>query len=922
MFSALAGDVDAAFVVIQHLSPDHKSMMDDLLSRHTPLPIRTVSDGERLTAGRVYLIPPTHNLTVDGVTLKLVSKPERGLNLPIDRFFTDAAGVFGRRLVAVVLSGTGSDGARGARVVNEAGGLVIAQSAESAKFDGIPRSVIATGLVDEILAPEEIAERIRRFAEGTVPELRLRRPIEAADPDPYRAVIRMLSERSRIDFTAYKTGTVHRRIDRRVIARHVGDVAAYHKLLIAEPGEIDLLRRDVLIGVTSFLRDPDVFARLEADVLPKILAAPRSGEGVRVWVAGCATGEEAYTLAMLLDRTRERTGSRLPIKIFATDVEPAYLEIAQAGAYPESIVADLGEELVETYFDGEGGRFVAKDFLRRDIVFARHDLTSDPPFTRLDLVSCRNALIYLNADAQESVMRRIHYGLGPGGYLLLGSSESLGAISDDFETLDSKAKLYRCLRAVQLPVDLGRSPSTGTASVRRTRRARKAAGVEAARALLAERHVPPSVLVREDRSLVHVFGDAGEVLRVPSGGFNLDLSRMLPPRIASVAVSVMLRAFKSGSVASAEALAPDGASTYLVEGIPIVDGQDERTALISFIKQAPGPAAERSAVFDADLEAAHRIRDLEDELAHSREHLQSTIEELEASNEELQAANEELLASNEELQSTNEELQSVNEELYTVNAEHQEKIEILRQLNADLDAMARATGIPMLFLDDQLRVTRFTPALTGFIPLTSLDVGRPLDHFTVRLDAPWLVDALRQVLEEGRGFEREVQSTTAGPRPEVHRYLLRGLPYRAGERGEAAVVVTLLDISEVEHSRAWQSVLDGVASRVAVVDRACVITYVNEAWVAAARRGGDPHLRLSGVGAKVGGAMLGVSPADEQKVGAAVASAIGGGQREWSLECAGAGPAAGRVLWVRVSGLERDGAVVSVTECPGAGATG
>lgn len=854
LFDAMPASVPAAFVVIQHLSSDHKSMMVDLLARHTALGVRVATDGMPLRAGQIHLIPASHNLSIEGTALRLLDKPARGLNLPIDRFFADAARELGPRLVAVVLSGTGSDGARGARVVNEHGGLVLAQAPSSAKFDGMPRSVIATGMVDESLAPEDIAQRVVRFTAGRGPGGSGVAGDGPLGGEPLEEIIQELSAHTRIDFTAYKPGTLVRRIDRRVAARHVRDRAAYLQLLRSEPAEVDGLRRDVLIGVTSFLRDPGFFEVLQGLCLDAIIRAPRTPGEIRVWVAGCATGEEAYTLAILLDEGMRERGLRHNIKVFATDVNPGSLEVAQAGRYPRSALAELGEELAERHFDIDGDWISIKESVRRSIVFARHDLTSDPPFTRLDLVSCRNTLIYLKPRVQQQILRRFQYAIGVGGWLFLGSSESLGEAAPDFEVVDAKAKLFRCSRRVALPLELhGRRLRAGP-EARLTARARRAGDIEAAHAVLMDRFVPVSALVDEERNLIHVFGDASGLLRVPAGAATSDITRMLPARVASVVVSVMLRVRKGtedGPVVGETGLL--GPSPALrVEGRVVPPGVGGAAhVLLSFAPiRAPAPGTPRAAVsHDMQGDVASRIRELEDDVQRTRENLQASIEELEAANEELQAANEELLASNEELQSTNEELQSVNEELYTVNAEHQEKIAILRKLNADLDVMARATGIPMLFLDAALAITRYTPAITEFVPLTAADLGRPLAHFTVRLEAPWLVEALGGVVSTGMPFQREVSTVPLLPDGGgTRRFLVKGLPYEASEEGGPGVVLTLLDITAVREARAWQSVIDGLTQHVAVLDEDGVITNVNQAWNDFARRNGDPHLRKTSVG--------------------------------------------------------------------------
>jgi two-component system CheB/CheR fusion protein len=428
-------------------------------------------------------------------------------------------------------------------------------------------------------------------------------------------------------------------------------------------------------------------------------------------------------------------------------------------------------------------------------------------------------------------------------------------VSNDFEVVDAKAKLFRCVRRASLPLALSSRGGGGGGGGQPSARSRRLADIEAAQAQLMQAYVPPSVLVDDERNVLHVFGDGSGLLRVPAGAATSDISRMLPSAVASVTISVILRVLKGeeGDIVIGETTPRRAHGIIRVEGRAIGGGTGRPAhVLLSFraqgAAQVPSGSVSHTAL-EASAQVTERLRELEDEILHTRENLQTSIEELEASNEELQAANEELLASNEELQSTNEELQSVNEELYTVNAEHQEKIEILRKLNADLDVMARATGIPMLFLDNDLAITRYTPAMTEFVPITVGDVGRPLDHFTVRLDAPWLHEALQEVARTGLPFQREVVSVPWLPDGGgTRRFLVKGLPYDAGHGERAGVVLTLLDITAVREARAWQSVIDGLVQHVAVLDEHGVITNVNRAWNDFARRNGDPHLRRTSVG--------------------------------------------------------------------------
>ena len=800
-FGALERPENTALVVIQHLSPDHKSMMGELLGRNTSLPITTVENGTRIEAGAIYLIPPKFNIFLrDKQTFGVTPKPSGVVNLPIDVFVSSAAGFYHEHMVAIVLSGTGSDGARGVVEVNAAGGLALAQSPESSQFDGMPNSAIATGFVDDIGEPAYLADRVGKHITRRNGVIAL--PDRDSDSDDFSSEVKLgdvlheLRLRTGIPFDEYKKSTVARRIERRMALKHASTLSSYLQILRNESEELDTLRRETLIGVTSFFRDPDAFDALKKAV-EEIVETKRSGEALRIWVAGCSTGEEAYSIAMIADECLQETSKVIELKIFATDLEQTYLDVATTGTYPESISTEVSEERLNRYFSRIGDQLRIRPEVRKSVIFARHNMISDAPFTKVDLVSCRNTLIYFESDLQERVLKRFQYALGANGVLFLGSSESLGRLQRDFTVIDSSARIFRALRPAVLSLEaIQTDPKSLVAGrVRRGTDKDPANPVERARQTLIDTLAPPSLLLSRSREVIHIFGDVTPFLKLPKGEATLDASRMLDP----TAASALLKLLKQREA--------DEDNREMLESQPLklVQGADRyyRLQLVSLRDQPQQQGLQILAFteveFATDEESAQNPSDaadakvevLQSELTLTRQNLQNTIEELEASNEELQATNEELLASNEELQSTNEELQSVNEELYTVNSEYQEKIRILDRVNEDLDTMATATGIPTLFLDEYINIVRFTPSITSIYQLRDSDIGRGLDEFSSKIGFEDLIDCARQALESQASQELYWQTPKGTP------ILIRIVPYSETAYGSKALVVLFINVTTI-----------------------------------------------------------------------------------------------------------------------------
>ncbi len=859
LFSALPPDTGAAFVVIQHLSPDHKSIMDNLLSRYTRMPVCVAAEGQPLRADAVFLIPAGKTLQLRGDRLHLDPKPEHGLSLPIDIFFESMAEQCLDRAVAVVLSGTGSDGSRGLAAVNANGGFVFVQEPHTAKFDGMPRSAMATGLADVVAPAEELAARLVRHLEAPrSPLLRLREESDATlSPRPLDGILEVLATGGGLDFREYKPNTVLRRIERRMQVLHADSLTDYHRRVAASAEEQVLLRRELLIPVTRFFRDGEVFEMLAEVAITPLLQGRAASEPLRVWVACCATGEEAYSVAILFAEAMQRLNLQRSVKIFATDAEQQYLDHAAAGQYPPTIAAEVSAERLDRFFMPRPGGFAVRPEIRQMVIFARHNLIGDPPFTRMDLVSCRNALIYLQPAAQERALRSLQFALRLDGHLLLGPSESLGSLQPEFATVASRQKIYRLVQRNRLsglgePLGLPRSrqrkPAHEPPGVGETH----ARLVEAGRQQVMQAYAPPTLLVGPGRELLHVYGDASALLRIADGSATLDVVKLLPRELAWAA-GLLLQAPQDGAAVQRSAplrLPPPADSPDAPERMVVIaaqrlgsgQGSDDAGLVLLSFEPASGASPLASAEVVQGIEQQRITQALELELERTRESLQATIEELEASNEELQATNEEMMASNEELQSTNEELQSVNEELYTVNAEYQEKVDLLNSVNADLENVSRAAAIPTLFVDDALRLTRITPEAAQLFKVREVDLGRSLEDFTHLLDHPSLFADLRRTIETGRASEFEVRSRSG------EWWLARMHPYTGHSTSQSRAVMTFFNITSVKDSQRLQAIIDSLPEHVAVLDQQGTIQLVNRAWRQFAHDNGDAELRASGPG--------------------------------------------------------------------------
>ncbi|MFW5842823.1 MAG: chemotaxis protein CheB [Spirochaetota bacterium] len=838
-FDNIPGGLNMAFVIVQHLSPDYKSLMGELLSKHTAMAIFQAEDGMEIAPGAIYLIPRKKNMTIFGGKLFLTQQ-EHGLNLPIDIFLQSLAEDVGEKSVAVILSGTGSDGTRGVRAIKEVGGIVMVQDEESAKFDGMPRSALATGIVDYVLPPSHLAEELQNFVKGNFTLKRDDPTRELTASNTLSKIFLLIKRKTGVDLSFYKESTILRRIERRMGINQTKDIRKYVELMERSPGEIQSLFKEILIGVTKFFRDEEAFRILREQVIPALFEKKADGEEVRVWVAGCSTGEEAYSLAILLAEYVEDNKLSNDVKIFATDIDKGAIDFASYGIYPESIAADADPEQLRRYFVKKGESYQVVQRVREMVIFAYHNIFKDPPFRRIDLISCRNLLIYLQPVLQKRVLSNFHFSLNEGGFLFLGSSETVADFSKYFQNVNVKWKIFQFRgggSTAHLEIDGAedgwrRRLHDTNRRVEITQQSPHPR-FEQVYEQLIEAALPPCVIIDESWEIRHVFGDVGPFLRLPVGKIDLNISRMAKGDLSiPLGTAIQSAAAEKIAVSIEDIAVPEngtGKSVRLTVR-PIRGGFDAYFFAITFEETGRESVARSAPSFDLEEGVRTRIRDLENELQHSRENLQATIEELETSNEELQATNEELLSSNEELQSTNEELQSVNEELITVNSEYQKKIEELSELNDDMTNLLAGTEVGTVFLDTELTIRKYTPPVTRQINLIKSDIGRPFSDLTTNLEYDSLDRDVREVLGSLRPREVEVRST------QDRWYLVKITPYRTETERVRGVVVTLIDITERRTAEdalgrqhdLFMRILDSNPTAITMVDSRGRIVYANQ----------------------------------------------------------------------------------------------
>ncbi|MEI7947056.1 MAG: chemotaxis protein CheB [bacterium] len=830
-FSGMPADVNSgmAFVLVQHLAPDHTSILADLIRRYTRMQVFEVNDGMVVQPDCVYIIPPNCDMAfINGVLTLLEPAMPRGQRLPIDFFFRSLAQDQHERAIGIVLSGTGSDGTLGVRAIKGEGGMVMVQKTQSTEYDGMPCNAIATGLVDFELLPKEMPSRIIAYAaQAFGNSFRRVSVMESLPETAIKKIFVLVRAQTGHDFSQYKPSTINRRIERRMAVNQIESIDGYVKFLQRDPVEVGALFRDLLIGVTSFFRDHDAFKMLEEKAMPRIFANKGEGATIRVWSCGCSTGEEAYSLAMLLAEGMKARKKGFAIQVFATDIDSQAIAVARTGIYPASIVTDISPDRLARFFTMEpgGGQYRIHKGIRDMVIFSEQDVVKDPPFSKLDLISCRNVMIYMGPILQKKLIPLFHYALNPGGTLFLGTSESTGDFSGQFSALDNKQKIYQrkedYMGTRRAAIDHFVPLLSAVDAVLPTRVVGKTSFVEKlplrelTEQALLQQVIAAGALVNAQGDILYLHGRTGmflepapgeaginNILKMAREGLKNDLTMALH-KAAGIketvshpglsvktnghftTVNLTVRPVTTGAGASPES------PLYLV----ILEEAPAGTEF-SLLRQGYGGQGGQEDVDARIIALKQELRDKEEYLQSANEEMQSSNEELKSSNEELQSVNEEMQSTNEELETSKEELQSVNEELSTVNTELQIKMLDLTRLNNDMNNLLSGTGIATLFLDHQLRILRFTPTASEIINLIPADAGRPVAHIVSNLVGyDRLVADTQSVLDTLIPKEAEVQ-TTAG-----RWYTLHIQPYRTIANVIEGAVMTFVDITEVVRAR-------------------------------------------------------------------------------------------------------------------------
>ncbi|MCX7611502.1 MAG: PAS domain S-box protein [Ignavibacterium sp.] len=806
LFSNMPNDTGMAFIVIQHLSPEYKSLMVEILSKKTEIPVQRAENGMLVEPNNIYIIPPKKNLSIfHGKLILSEYNPAKGLNLPIDHFFRSLAEDQGERSIGIILSGTGSDGVRGIREIKAAGGIVIVQSEESAKFNGMPKSAISTGLVDFILPPEEIPQKL--ISLNNYPQIRHKdtKQVLLSDEDGLMRIFALLREKMKIDFTFYKPSTILRRIEKRMTVNQITDLRDYVRLLENQTGELVILFKELLIGVTHFFRDKEVFDQLEQAYFDKIFLE-RNKREYRFWVVGCSTGEEAYSIAILTKEYLDKKGLFITVKIFATDVDKDAILKASNGVFGESIKVDVPVPLLNKYFHFKDDQYIIDRSIREMVVFAQHNIIKDPPFTNIDFISCRNLLIYFQPVLQKKVLEMFNFSLNQGGILLLGNSETVGDMIEYFEILDSKLKFYtskgkKTTAGISMDITAEKSFKYNyynkyLGASKFIRQYEEEKFLETVLNAVSNEYFELVVIVNQQFEILHIVGNTTLFFSIPSGKPTNDITKVIIKELSIPIATGVQKVFKTGEEIRYTNVKYESGNKSInlrLKSLPNRRGQ-EQYCIIFFEnpKSIDNSSNVKSNTYDIIKETEQRINDLEQELQFTRENLQATIEELETSNEELQATNEELLASNEELQSTNEELQSVNEELHTVNAEYHSKIIELTEINNDFENLLNSSKINVIFLDENLDVRKYSQGIKKIFNISPKNIGLPFSSLAHNLIDINLNEIIQKVKTDN--IERDIEVETI----DNNWYLMKVLSYKIGNESYSGILISFVEINELK----------------------------------------------------------------------------------------------------------------------------
>lgn len=807
-FSSCPDKTGMAFVIVQHLSPDYKSLMPELLSRYTNIDVAEAEQDMEVVPDHAYLIPGNKNIRVVNGKLRLDDRPPTSqINFSIDIFFNSLAKEQHHKAIGVILSGTGTDGTKGAKMIKEVGGTIMIQDPNNAKFDGMPRSAILNGLADFILPAQQMPEELVLFIKNqSQSHLITAKHLEQNEPT-FKRILKLIKNHTNFDFTEYKRPTLLRRTVKRINITKCKSIEDYIELLYENPNEKHVLVQEFLIGVTKFFRDKDAFKVLENKIVPDIVERCISqGKDVKAWSVACSTGEEAYGIAMVLDRYIQESGVEIGYKIFATDVDQNAIEKASRGTFTESIELDVPSDYLNKYFIKVDDRYQISNEIRKNIIFSKHNVIQNPPFNKMDLISCRNLLIYLNNTVQAKVMARLHFALNRNGYLFLGSSETIGSLSNYFETVSSKWKIYRN-EDPSRRIEYVNEDTFGVLST-----PKKKKGANANSNITAEKlsHIINQILVNEVGAVAicineaydikHAVGNVKKYINLPDQGYSNNILKLLSDDInlhITSGVRSLIKDKESGAFSRIIRFVKEDELVHLKLSIHKIEHHYQWSSnfLIIFKEEKNIELAKKDIsqiIPELDNIKAAEIKELREALHETKQSLQATVEELETSNEEMQASNEELLASNEELQSTNEELQSLNEELHTVNAELNEKNQQLLELNADVENLIANVNIGTLFLDSDLNIRKYTPVVLKHINLREEDVGRSIDHFSMRVHVDNLTGKIKNVISNLSVYEEEV------PDEDGNWLLLRISPYKTKLNQIKGAVINFIDITQIK----------------------------------------------------------------------------------------------------------------------------
>ncbi len=804
-FGAVPADSGLAYVVISHTNPEHKSMLPDLLRKKAKLPVKVIEEGTAAEPDTVYLPPSDRDPILKGRVFHLGKRPAKSeMHLPVDLFLKHLAADRGELAAGIILSGTGTDGTQGIRLIKEKAGLVMAQSPDSARHAGMPKSAIESGLVDYVLPPAEMPEHLVQYFKQPVILRKEPGDEEKKEPDPIHLILAFLGRRTRQDFSLYKENTLIRRIERRMTIMRIGKAPDYFKLLNENPGEVRTLFQELLIGVTSFFRDPEAFAFLKDKVLPDIISQQDRGP-LRAWIPGCATGEEAYSVAIILQESLEEMNSPREVQIFATDIDPKAIQKARQGSYLENIVSDVSPERLKRFFSKEGSQYRIRSAIREGLVFAEQNILADPPFSNVDLLVCRNLLIYLKPDAQNKVIPLFHHALRDDGVLFLGASESVGRFHDLFPIVNKHYSIYRKKNhLLRSPIDF---PPAGKRFERTAPEPKGGARLEhpapsigeVVEKVLMKEHTPACVVLNQSGEIIHFQGRTSKYLEPPLGAPRWQIADMAREGLRFPLLSAMVRSREEKGEVREKGVRVKINGEYrridlVVKTLKEPPFEDCRMVIFEELPDQP-PAKEGKEILRPGEEYGPEMERLEQELLRERENYRGAMEELQSSNEELRSSNEELQSSNEELQSTNEELessreelQSLNEELSTVNSELYAKMAELNEAYKAINTVLNNTRVAIVFLDKELRLTRFTPEASELLNLIESDIGRPFEHISHNLEYENLGEKARRVLIDLSSTDEEVRAKNGSW------YHLQIMLYRPENQSIEGVVLTLINI--------------------------------------------------------------------------------------------------------------------------------